>query len=245
MSLQDGFTVRIAPVVADGLAEYMSTDPVGRLLDEPGQVVVASLTTDRWLRESAAKRYVYWSLYGDLLSGGGKRVLDIGGGLSALTPSLARQNAYHLVELFAHDASVAAEAMASAVPEFRFTSGDWHDFVPEADYDVVVANDLFPNVDQRLVSFMRKFLPKVAELRLSLTYYDHPKFYVARRIQGDEILTMQAWDGAQTYRALCEVLGEAVSAFRTTFHKARPSLFPNGRQVCLARIGHSRSSGAV
>ena len=84
------------------------------------------------------------------------------------------------------------------------TNVDWLDFDmekgsieykydPPNGWDIIIANDVFPNVDQRLELFLEKYLPHCKEMRLSLTYFDEPHWYRAKRIDGDEVLTMLAW----------------------------------------------------
>lgn len=103
---------------------------------------------------------------------------------------------------------------------------DWRTF-PLDTYDTIVADDLFPNVDQGLDEFLTRWMPHTTEIRLSLTVYSD-KWYRARRVDGDEILTMVAWDWYRTAEVL-ERHGFAAA------YVAPPdeSLFPNGRQVCL------------
>ena len=61
----------------------------------------------------------------------------------------------------------------------RFISRrDWLSFNATGQFDVIIANDVFPNVDQRLVLFIEKFLPATQEIRLSLTYYNELRFYM-------------------------------------------------------------------
>jgi len=65
---------------------------------------------------------------------------------------------------------------------------DWYEWAP-IDVDVIIANDLFPNVDQRLELFLEQYLPHCKEMRLSLTYFDEPHWYRATRPEG-EVITM-------------------------------------------------------
>ena len=116
-------------------------------------------------------------------------------------------------------------------------SFDWFDFCPDQRrYDVVIANDLFPNVDQRLSLFIEKFLPVTKSLRLSLTFYDTPRFYQTKRIDGDEILTMLAWDRIQTRQLLDQYKAVIVKPDFSLFEKPNVSVYPNGRQVLILEM---------
>lgn len=78
---------------------------------------------------------------------------------------------------------------------------DWYDY-PPGEYDIIIANDIFPNVDQRLELFLQKYLPHCKEMRLSLTYFDEPKWYRAQRVDGDEVLTILQWNENQINKLL-------------------------------------------
>ena len=76
----------------------------------------------------------------------------------------------------------------------HWLNADWYDEDFET-YDIVIANDIFPDVDQRLEIFIDKMLPKCKELRLVLTYYNEPRFYQMKRNDDSEVLTFLSWDG--------------------------------------------------
>lgn len=196
----------------DDLARYRAAgDPLAALLGDPHAV---GLTGERWLADSEPKRMVAWAVYGPLLTGPRMRVLDVGAGFSSLSFAMAGLHDYTVAELAAHD---------EPPDGLRVFRGDWWDF-PERDFDMVVACDLFPNVDQRLDAFLTRY--GHARLRMSLTVYAD-RWYRTRRTDADEILTVQAWDWTQT-----------ASVLRRHMPLGRPripgSVFPNGRQVCLA-----------
>ncbi len=196
------------------LAEYRAAgDPLLALL---GDERAEGLTGERWLMESEAKRMIAWAVYKPLLTSTGLLILDVGAGFSSLSFLLAERHDYLVADLCAHDS-------APPVPCFI---GDWGD-LPDCkkDRNVVISSDLFPNVDQRLSTFLCRH--GASELRLALTVYED-RWYQTRRIDGDEILTMQAWDWSQTQRVLQRHIWlDRIGPPPTE------SLFPNGRQVCL------------
>ena len=186
---------------------YMgSGDPLAKYLGHVGSV------GERWLRDSPAKRMIAWDLYGDLLASTGKWVLDVGACSSSLTRKFRSDHDYTVCDLGEHDGRVGV---------------DWRD-LPVAVYDLIIANDLFPNVDQGLRAFLYRFYGN-GELRMSLTTYAD-RWYRARRVGADELLTVQAWDWPQTRREL-----EALGIPGCDVRPPSESLFPNGRQVALLR----------
>jgi len=194
------------------------------------------LTTHRWLMQDQVKRAIFATLYGELFQTRGLRVLDVGGGISAIGRELAARHEYHLVELGAHDpARRIQEFVESAGRGLVLHDCDWLDLPDLGAFDVVIANDLFPNVDQRLRAFVQRVAPITRHLALSLTCYDSFRFYRAKRIDGDEILTMLAWDFRQTAQSLSHIIADRAEVLSRAISLDVPSAFANGRQVCILR----------
>ncbi len=87
------------------LAAYLKADRIASLLrkwERPGADAFAS---HRWLRTTPPKRMIFDEMYGDLMfeNRGRLRVLDVGGGITALTRLLARRHDYYLLDYFAHE----------------------------------------------------------------------------------------------------------------------------------------------
>ena len=221
------------------LEAYASNDWVGRLLEEerlPGDEV---LTIHQWLAGDGAKRAIFAQLYGDLIiPDAGRRVLDVGGGVSAATRALARAGEYRVLDLLAHGGEELAASVAQARGRDVVIGGDWLRYAETTSevYDVVVAADLFPNVDQRLALFIEKLLPRTRELRLSLTFYNSSRYYLCRRLDGDEVFCMLAWDGEQTASVMQRYRSAIIQPDFSLFSTSEPSLFANGRQVCLVTL---------
>lgn len=224
---------------------YLGHDVVNDLLDRHSRSGDEALVCQQWLRQAPAKRYIMQALYGDLLDDAQRRrVLDVGGGLTALTRVLATRHQYRLADLLAHDDASAAAAMEQEAGTPFIYADDWAT-LGEARYDLVIANDLFPNVDQRLEQFLARFLPQTDRMRLSLTYYDAPRAYKVRRVDADEILHVLAWDGAHLSTVLRRHGAQVVQADFDLFARPPVSVFPNGRQVCLLELQGKRSSGVT
>ena len=122
-------------------------DIIGSLLYDNDNM----FTSHKWLVNSLPKRAIYNILYGDLLeSKTSKKILDIGGGFCSLTNILVEKHDYYLLDIMAHDET-------NDLGDFLIKES-WYDFKPD-EYDIVISNDLFPNVDQRLELFLKKYIP--------------------------------------------------------------------------------------
>jgi hypothetical protein len=218
------------------LEQYRRDDRIVRLLASDSLAVDEALTSQRWLRETPAKRLIYDLLYGDLLDGAGRHILDVGGGLSALTRRLASRHRYELVDLMAHDPPERLAALRASLGSAVIHDRDWWECRFAGPYDVVVANDLFPNADQRLGLFLERVLPIAREVRLSLTFYNNPRFYVTKRVDADEIFCVLAWDGRQTAAALAPFRDRIAMPDFGAFDCNEDWVFDNRRQVVVATL---------
>lgn len=220
------------------LAAYLVTDPILEVLhDESRPSDRETYGCHRWLLESEPKRHVFHLLYGDLLkSSVRKKVLDVGGGYSAISRRLRRAHDYRVLDFMAHDSREAVCAEESEDDQPCWIDGDWALCQLPGQFDVVVANDLFPNVDQRLECFLERYLPQCDEVRLALTYYDQPRWYKVKRVDGDEIFHMLAWDGAQVRRVLEPFVDRIVEPALDALLETKPTVYSNGRQVCLVTL---------
>lgn len=212
---------------------YLDNDVVEGWLNEHSAASDEELVCHRWLRQTTAKRFIFSELYSDLLTSARHlRVLDVGGGLTGLTREFATRHHYVLADLLAHDDAKTAREMKEQVGSDFIRAQDWATLETET-YDLIIANDIFPNVDQRLEIFLQRFLPCTRRMRLSLTYYDVPRSYMARRVDADEILCMLAWNSEHLSSVLKKYSAQIVGANFEVFAHPGESVFPNGRQVCL------------
>lgn len=190
----------------------------------------------QWLLDSIEKRMIYDYVYGDLLKSSGKNILDVGGGFCSLSCELAKKHEYSVLDIMAHDDTAALELLNTEHQRDVWIGTDWCDFQIEKKYDIIIANDLFPNVDQRLEMFLDKYLPYCNEMRLSLTYYNNDRVYKVKRVGADEIFHMVAWDNVRLLRSL-EKYKNLIEGYNTkVLLDNPPSIFRNGRQVCVLTI---------
>ena len=217
-----------------GLVNYLKEDWVADFLntDKTHQ----SLTCGQWLQDSPPKRYIYSELYKNLDSQYSGRVLDIGGGLTAFSVHYARHFQYELVDLMHHDDSKQVEQFKKLMPENAVNVKDWAEFIPKKNYDIIISNDLFPNVDQRLADFIEKFMPVSREIRLSLTFYNNNIYYKVKRLGRKEILFIRPWDARRLVEELSPFKKYIKNVDFKLFEDLSPSVFANGRQICLLTI---------
>lgn len=226
-------------VTSQAVLSYSTDDSVMRWLDKYSEAEDEQLTCQRWLRESVPKRFIFQQLYGDLIARQTPmRILDVGGGLTCMTRVFVKHHNYCLIDLSAHDRPQLAQQFNDRHGQEFIITKDWYDCDLQA-FDLVIVNDLFPNVDQRLELFLDKCLSKSAELRLSLTWYNKPRFYHARALDRAEIFALLAWNGDQLHRCLARRRSTIKNPDFTIFDTKEPSVFPNGRHVCVIEFsGH-------
>lgn len=218
------------------LAAYLEHDRFGHWLAQAEISDEHALTCQAWLRDTPAKRYAADLLYGDLLCRDGLAILDVGGGLTSVSRILAARHRVTLVDLMAHDGDERVARFRGAAPQLELVARDWFEASLEGPFDVAVAADIFPNVDQRLELFLERVLPVSRELRLSLTVYNQPRFYITRRVGAEEILSMLAWNGRTTQAALERFADRIEDADFPALHAGEDSVFVNGRQVIMLRL---------
>ena len=161
----------------------------------------------------------------------------MGGGLTSLTRHLAAKHSYTVIDFMAHDAPDRVSEFLDSSPDFRLHEMDWSDVeLRSAAYDVVVANDLFCNVDQRIAHFLDKVIPVSREIRLSLTYYNEPRYYRAKRIDTDEVFSLFAWSGHMVRGAIEPFVSRIDQPDLSIFDAACDWIFANRRQVCLVTL---------
>lgn len=218
--------------------QYKKKDPILKLLESSSSNFDNKFTSHQWLLESITKRMIYFYMYGDLLSENlePKTVLDVGGGYSSLTKILLKKHNYTLLDLMAHDSEDMVEQIQSILEKRFWRDIDWYDFEPRNHYDLIIANDLFPNVDQRLETFFDKYLPLCDELRLLITYYNTSRWYKVKRIGADEIFHMMAWNGVHVKQILKKYIDSSNEKKLNQLLGNPPSLFSNNRQVCMIKL---------
>lgn len=223
---------------SNDVESYLQHDWIMEILQDTLEKDDIEVIMNEWLMSDVNKRMVCAEVYGDILTKmQNKKVLDIGGGISALTKVLATKSEYTLLDLLAHGGEEYIKCERDLHINLKVM--DWYMMEMEEDYDIIIANDIFPNVDQRLILFIEKMLPHCRELRLSLTYYNKPRFYTTKRLDGDEILTMLGYDGEIIALKLKKYLPRMIDTEEKELidmQSDTSSIYKNGRQVAYIRM---------
>jgi len=193
----------------------------------------------QWHLEAPHKRLLYFIMYGLLLTEGTprQRILDIGGGITSLTTLISRKHDYSVM-------GIGIDPNVKDIGDFKIIPKDWYDFdIDHNSWDIIIANDIFPNVDQRLEMFLEKYLPCCGLMTLSLTYNNGvPKWYKTKRMDDSEILHMLSWTGAQVrmllkkYQNRLDFSKSEITDFFNNLVKGTETIFPNKRQVCTVSL---------
>jgi len=187
--------------------------------------------SQKWHEDLMIKRFVFSKVYGafvepvqsdnfldigDVSLGKNTVILDVGGGVTAVTKYLNDNYTYTLMDVL-------------PCPSYVENRGEWSEDIVESQdkYDIIIANDLFPNVDQRLDLFLKRYLPICSVMLLSLTTSDH--WYKTKRLDADETLFQQSWDDPFLFSTLRKY-GFTLDAMHGK------SIFPNGRKVYAVSI---------
>lgn len=182
---------------------------------------------------------IYADVYGDILQGKTKdmTVLDVGGGYNALTKVLAKNTNYYLLDFLAHGGNDFLNSISRKY-DIHWIDDDWFEY-DSNNFDIIIANDIFPDVDQRMELFIDKYLPKCKEIRIVLTYYNEPKYYLTQRIDDTEKLTFLSYDGEITALKLRKYVTRLVDTDLDDLDRmsiSLPSIYRNGRQVAYLKI---------
>lgn len=184
-----------------------------------------------WLADSPQKRAIFNLMYGDYLCNKtNHKILDVGGGYSSLTRLLVKNTArYSLIDPFHNH-----HYTGVPIGESFVVGSDWYNHTPE-EYDVVFANDLFPNTDQRLRMFLEKYIQVSHKIVMSLAFHNNPKFYKVIRKNGDEHMCMLAYTGENVEDILKDYITSIINPDFSIFDSME-TVFRNGRQVCVVEI---------
>lgn len=190
---------------------------------------------NNWLLNSAPKRLIYDYMYGDLLNHRKEskklKILDIGGGIILPQKIIASNHNLTVIDLLAHDNKIFAKKF-SEKNNINLIEDDWLNEVSKGvKYDLVIANDIFPNVDQRLDIFFEIIKNLSKNIRILLTYHQSNKFYKVKRIDAEEIMYINSWDEKDILYSLHKNSILPSNSQKESIKKKLPSLYSNGRSI--------------
>lgn len=189
------------------------------------------------LLKSSVKRFIYFSAYQDILYSKNKlNILDIGGSINMLTPFLSKKHNYTLCD----NMIIKNKKYLKKIPKFNFLNYDWNELnlSKKGIYDIIISNDLFPNVDQRLDRFIKKFRKKTKKFKIVLTAYSENlnKVYKARRLDGDEILSVRPLNKNDIILILKKNKITKINNLKKNFS----SLFENKRSLYILNLNYEK-----
>lgn len=224
------------------LDEYLKDDWVLKELQKyPQDDVFAS---QKWMKDIPAKRMIYADVYGNILKTKGKKILDIAGGFCGLSRELIKNHDYTLVDIMTAGNGDKIKKIEKEIGYNFWKNTDWDEYESETFFDVIIANDIFPNVDQRLGKFLRKFRGKAKRIILILTCYDQKSLLAdwaektvgfiynkVKRVNGDKIIFVRAPSTEETNKILNTNLENT-----SILEESKESIFKNGRSVYKIEI---------
>lgn len=220
------------------LEKYLKNDWIIDLINCHINEREKDIRTNQWLINMDNKRMIYADVYGDLLRDKStKKVLDVGGGYNSLTKLLSAHSQYTLLDFMAHGGADYLSEISKKY-HIHWMKQDWCALEEIDNYDVVIANDIFPDVDQRMELFIEKMIPHCHELRLVVTYYNAPCYYTTKRVDDSEIMTFLSWDGEITGLKLQKYVSRSNASEHEleALKNNHDSIYRNGRQVSYVII---------
>jgi len=187
---------------------------------------------DKWMLENPYKLALFLRVYEDLFAGKNK-IYDIGGSLSCLSPLLSQNNEYFLIDPLIHEQGNQKVKDFITLSRINHLKRDWFESYQSlfTQDDIVIANDFFPNIDQRLPLFLQIASKVGFRFRLTLTWFSTPKFYHVKRTDADEHLILSQYDDQQLYHVLQSYL--SVSKIQEVLKRSDARYFTNKRKVCI------------
>ena len=201
-----------------------------------------------WLRDMAWKRDLTALIFGDLIFAENRErrsILEIGGSLSAITLKMLERFDYNLIEKATHETEDEYRNLEAHLGTQFVVIDDWSKYSLQKFYDIIIANDIFPNVDMRLYEFIERYLPYAQELRITLTYYENTIFEV-QRIGSGEQLTILPWNlddivrffqwFFSKYPDLCNNIAFEEATKQMRYEDYQGTIFGNRRNIIYCRI---------
>lgn len=216
-----------------GLFKYTTNDFIKKILNDFENQDDCYYTSHNWLKNDIVKRYIFSNIYDEIIKSSGKKILDIGGGYSSVTKKFIENHDYTLLDIMSHDCHISFDRFSKKI-QLNWINYDWFEYEINDHYDIIIVNDLFPNVDQRLDLFIKKYRPYCDKLVFSLTYYNNERFYKVKRTDADEILFLKALNGEELYNVLIKYNSDLNLSFFK--QESTESLFRNGRSVIKHEI---------
>ncbi len=223
--------IKMEIISEKSVKKYSKHDKIKKILEQNQTNFEKNLHCQKWLKNDLPKRYTYFKNYYDLLNTTHKKILDIGGALTTFTRLLCESHDYTLCEILNFNKKKELEKFKN----LKILNGDWINQKFQ-NYDLIISNDLFPNADQRLELFLIKALPHCKTLRFTLTVDNDNNYYVTKRIDQEEILTLKRVSGENLYNLFLKFNFDLNHHHYNKLVFNRMSLWNNNRQVFFVEL---------
>ena len=190
---------------------------------------------DDWILENSAKRMIYSEIIKQLNPFKKKSLIDVGGGIHYFTNYFANNFSYTLIDPLYNFDKIKLKNFRKNQSNMNHIKSDWINYNGKK-AKLMLANDLFPNIDQRIEQFI-KFAKKYCEtLFLIATFHNEPKSYLTKRTDANEFLWVSQFSGFLLTNILQRV-GLNISYYhKNKIRRLNENLFLNNRQVILLKI---------
>lgn len=188
--------------------------------------------SDRWMKENPNKLSIYLNMYQDLFNSNNE-IFDIGGGISILSKLLSMGNNYTLIDPLVNEPRSEILLNFLIANRIRHIENDWYEILEKQvkKESVVVANDFFPNIDQRIVAFLELAERKKFYFRITLTWYSFLKYYKVQRTDADEQMILAQFQEFDIEKILAKYIEK--SRIDYVLNNATDSFFENQRKICI------------
>lgn len=239
MSLENN--IDIINLTSEKISSYMKNDWIKEFIESSYQEINEEkyYVSDVWLLKNKAKRALWDLIYTPQIQMEKKSILDVGGGYSVLSKKFAERNKYTLIDPLYHEVSRSdqIDLLMKQDQQIRI-NGDWYHYLSnnEECYDTIVANDVFPNVDQRFLDFLAITKQRFSKLILSLTYFENLNWYLTKRVNLEEHITVRSWRDIDIFRVISDLYDCSFDQYIIQTKSPDENFFFNKRKIMICRI---------
>ena len=153
---------------------YLKNDWVYKFIQ--GKKDYDIFSSQKWLKEIPEHRFMYSDIYQEFLTGKYYKILDIGGGFNYITEKLLQNNSYTLVDIMNRDNTIAHKQYINIVErityKFLYEMDFMEYFSNSIKFDVVIAHNIFPHVDSRIIDFINNYMSISKKIILTIWTYN-------------------------------------------------------------------------
>ena len=153
---------------------YLKNDWVYKFIQDNKEYDIFS--SQKWLKEIPEHRFMYSDIYQEFLTGKYNKILDIGGGFNCITEKLLQNNSYTLVDIMNRDNTIThkqyIDILERKTYKFLYELDFMEYFSNSLKFDVVIAHNIFPHVDPRLIDFIDNYMSITKNIIFTIWAYN-------------------------------------------------------------------------